>query len=462
MASQMAIKVISFTFTILIVRTLGADAFGQYAAINAFGALFVVVADLGLGIFAVREVSRHRDSTHGESIVSGLYGNVTVLRLSFAILTQRPWVMVGAIAVNGLGLILYGAQGAAEAVGGGMERLDIAAKARVVYQLGFVILGAITLYLGWGYFGLIVANIVSIALLTYLCMRGVRQLGIRPGKPDPKLWPALLRASLPFALIGFALGLSYKFDTVLLDITRGSREVAYYNAAYNLIFSAVVLSNVINVALYPSLTRQAVTAPDSLPRIYERIIRYLLVVALPIAIGIGLTANKLVPFLFKDSFLPAADALRVLIWVVPLMYMTEFLGYVVLISGREKLVVRAVLISTSVNVLANLVVVPRYGFMGAAVMTVITELILVCQYVWILRDQLSRMDAGLAVLRPLLAAAAMGATIFLLGSQHVFVELIVSGAVYVGLLFALRVLGQDELHLIRSMRTGRAAALSKS
>ena len=62
MAAQLTIKVLSFGFTVLIVRQLGAADFGQYAAVLAFGGLFVFVADLGLSPYAVREVARWRDT----------------------------------------------------------------------------------------------------------------------------------------------------------------------------------------------------------------------------------------------------------------------------------------------------------------------------------------------------------------------------------------------------------------
>ncbi len=47
-AAQVTIKVLSFGFSVLIVRRLGAQVFGQYATVTAFAALFLFIADLDL------------------------------------------------------------------------------------------------------------------------------------------------------------------------------------------------------------------------------------------------------------------------------------------------------------------------------------------------------------------------------------------------------------------------------
>ncbi len=470
MVAQLAIKVLSFGFTVLIVRQLGAADFGQYAAVLAFGGLFVFIADLGLSPYAVRQVARWRDAPDGPEQVSALFGNLLALRFLLALLaallliitawlTGRPPVMIGAIALGTLGLIMYSVQGTSDGMLAGFERLDLSAGAKVLYQIIFVSIGALALLFGYGYYGLIGANLVGIALMTVACWRGARWLGLRPGRITPAGWPALLRASLPFGIIGFTLGLSYKFDSVLLNIFRGDTETGYYNAAYNLVFATAVLSNVINTALYPSLTRQAATGPEALPAIYARTLRYLMLLALPIAVGAATLAGQIVPFLFKAAYLPAVPALQIVIWVVPLMYCSEFLGYVVLIRGQERSAARAIVTSTSINVLLNLVLVPMFGFIGAAIMTVITEAILVSQYLWMLRTEMRQLDWGNIVLRPLLAALVMGGTVLALQFLPLLLNIAIGALVYGALLLLLGVVGRDELRFVRSLRR-RAEAVS--
>lgn len=467
MAAQMVIKVLSFGFSVLIVRNLGAEAFGQYAAVGAFGSLFIFIADLGLSPYAVREVARLRDQPGGLEKIEALFGNITVLRLLLSViagalmlfsawLTGRPLVMIGAIALNVVSLLLYAIEGSSEAILSGFERLDITSSAKVLNQLGFVILGAVLLLAGLGYYGLILANLAAVALMTWLCWTGIKMLKVRLAKIDRASWLNLLRLSLPFGIVGFALGLSYKFDSVLLNIFRSDAETGYYNAAYNLVFSAALLSNVINTALYPSLTRRASSSSVELHQTYARAWRYLLVFAFPIAVGGSVLAGQIVPFLFKDGYLPAIPALQIIIWTVPLIYTSEFLGYVVVINNQERKVAQAVLFSTGFNVLVNLLMVPRFGFVAAAITTVVTEAVLVSQYLWHLRDFIKKMNLQQNVLKPFVAAVLMGCVSLILQAYvPLLVNVAVSGAIYLGLLIALNVIGRDELGFLRELRSNK-------
>jgi O-antigen/teichoic acid export membrane protein len=464
MAAQVAIKVLSFVFSVFIVRNLGVDIYGQYSAVLAFGVTFSFIGDLGLSPYLVREVARLRDTPDGLEKAQALYGNVLALRLILSVLatilvtgtawlTHRPLIMVAAIAINSLSLLLYGVWGASDATLAGFERLDISSGAKVVNQLVFVVLGAGVLFLRLGYIGLVLANVMGVAGMTYVCWQNVRRLGVHSSRPEPGLWWALLRASIPFGVITLALGLSYKFDSVLLNITRGDAETGFYNAAYNLVFSAVLISNVVNTALYPSLARRTADPAHDLGGIYDRAFRYLMLISMPIAAGIWALAGQIVPFLYTREYAATIPALQVIIWVVPLMFTTEFLGYIVVISNREKLAARSIVISTTVNVLANLILIPRYGYIAAAWMTVITEAILALQYLWLLRSQLASIAWKSSLARPLIAALLMSVVVVALRHWVPLFANVTAGALLYGLLcLALGAVGREDLAFVRRLR----------
>lgn len=464
MMAQVAIKALSFAFSVLIVRNLGADAFGQYTAVLAFGTVFAIFSDLGLAPYAVRQIARWRNLPDGAEQTGRLYGNMLALRLLLAVatslaliatawLTNRPVLMIGAIAINSTTLLLYGVQGSSESVLAGFERLDLTAGVKVLNQLVFVAVGTLALVAGLGYYGLILANVIGVALMAWVSWQAVRRLGVRPQRVVTADWRKLLRASLPFGVIGLALGLSYRFDSVLLNIFRSDAETGYYNAAYNLVFSAVLVSNVFNAALYPSVTRQATVAPGALPKIYGRALRYLLVMSLPIAIGGWALADRIIPFLFDEAYRPAIPAFQIIIWVTPLMFASELLGYIVVIDDKENRAARAILVSTGLNVVMNLLLVPALGFVAAAVMTVVTEAVLVGQYLWLQRAMLRRLDWGRTLVRPLIAALTMGAAVLALRPYLDFPVNVAAGvAVYAVLLIALGVVGRDELRFVRGAR----------
>jgi O-antigen/teichoic acid export membrane protein len=462
LAAQLTIKLLSFAFSVLIVRHLGADSYGQYSAVLAFGGLFVFIGDLGLSQYAVRQVARWRDAEAGPERIDALFGSVLVLRLVLSVLaavllvaaawlTGRPPVMVGAIALGTLGLVMYAVQGTSDGILAGFERLDLTAVARVLNQLTFVVAGGAALWLGAGYYGLVGANLAAVVLMTIFCWWAVRWLGVRPRGALARTWPDLLRRSAPFGVIGFTLGISYRFDVVLLNIFRGDAETGYYTAAYNLVFAAALLSNVLNTALFPSLTRLAASAPEHLPRVYQRTLRYLLVLALPITLGGTALADQLIPALFTAAYEPATLALRVLIWATPLMFASEFLGYVVVIQGHERRVARAIVLSTALNATCNLLLVPRFGFVSAAVLTVMTEAVLVGQYVWLLRTVLQRIDLRMVIVRPLLAGLGMLTVLVCVHGAPLLLSFAAGALSYISMVLMLGVVGPDEAQFARDV-----------
>lgn len=467
LAAQVAIKALSFAFNVLVIRQLGAGEYGQYTAVGAFGAVFVFVADLGLSPYAVREFARWRNQPDALRRSTQLYSNIIWLRLGLSVLsslltltaawlTGRPLEMIGAIALNSLGLLMYAVQGTAEATLSGFERLDLVSGVRVVNQLVFVVAGGFALWYGFGYYGLIVANLLAIGLMTYVSWRAVKRLEVTFAWPRPADWLGLLRASLPFGLIGLALGLSYRFDTVLLNIYRTDVETGYYNAAYNLVFSAAVFSNVLNTALYPSLTRQMAEDSSRLSPIAERVLRFLLLLALPIAVGACALAGPAVTFLYDSGYGPTSMALAIVIWAVPFMYLSEFLGYVVVIQGLERRVARAVLVSSSFNVLLNLLLVPRFGLAAAAVMTVLTEVVLVAQHSYTLRAMVKQFNWLETLGRPLLAALVMGGVVWALADVLPFLAVVAIGVAVYGLAVLLfGAVGRSDLEFLRRARRGK-------
>jgi O-antigen/teichoic acid export membrane protein len=197
-------------------------------------------------------------------------------------------------------------------------------------------------------------------------------------------------------------------------------------------------------------------SPLKLPQIMERGLRYLMVAALPIAVGVFVLADKLVVLLFKSDFTPAVPVLQIIIWTVPLMYASELLGYVVLISNRESRAARSVVVSTLFNVGFNLLLVPRFGFMAAAVMTVVTEAVLVGQHAWTLRSMMRQVNLVTSLLRPLAAAGVMGLLTWWLRAQvPLLANVALSAGAYALLLVLLRAIGSDELRAMRSLRAER-------
>ncbi len=454
-ATQVVLKILAFLFNVYIVRRLGAEHFGQYAAVMAFVAIFAILSDLGMAPYMLREIARERGN------VRWLLPNVVVLRMLLsggvvAVTTAAAYAlgkepdMVLGIFIGACGLFLYALQGPLDATLMAWERLDYTATFSLLSQVVFWGLGTLALLTGWGFVGLLLASLVSVGCLALL--EGwvvLRQLRLRELTLAPRRWGELVRAGLPFGISSMSFSLQGRFDTALMSIVLTDTIVGWYNVPLQLVHMSMLLAQSVCTAMFPSLTRAYSEDPQSIVGIVHRALKYLLMISLPIAVGTTIIAEPLTILLYTDEFLPSAPLLRILIWTVPLLFLAELMGALIMALKQEKAGARINIVNALISVALNLALVPTVGAMGAALATLSGRGIRVAQYWRLLGSELLVGKQGRELLRVVLAAGAMGAVLFLLRQQHLLLLIGVGALLYCAFLFAFRAIEPQELgHLL--------------
>jgi len=110
----------------------------------------------------------------------------------------------------------------------------------------------------------------------------------------------------------------------------------------------------------------------------------------------------------------SAIALAILIWFLPLSFFNGLTQYVLIAIGRQARITLAFVFAAVFNVGANLLLIPRYGYVAAAVVTILSEVVLLVPFLFALRGRVRAGPVLLAALRPVPAAAVL-AVLLLLG-----------------------------------------------
>lgn len=458
MTAQVAIRMLSVLFSIAVIRRFGRDTFGQYSAALAFVSLFSVLSDLGLGAWGVRAVAQNRDRTNAlvaqVASIRLLLSTVTGLVIVGSAMLLYPPHYVLAIAVATCTLFLFSVNGAFDMAWLGHERLDISSTISVINQIAFVTIGTVVLVMHGGVIALLLASLGALAIATAASWHMARRwLALGAARPVVREWWPLVRGCAPIGAVQISLLISYKVDAVLLSVFRDSGAVGVYAVAYNLIFSLMLFSHSVNLALFPALSR---AADDSraLARLVEQAMKYLLVVATPIAFGGVLLAPQLIRALYTDAYTQSAVVLQIVIWVLPLMFLTEFLGYFATAIHRERSMGQAALIMAGANVALNLICIPLFGIWAAAIITVITEIIFLAEYLWFLRDRGAIGALCALAWRPVLASIAMCASVVFVSRSALPLAIGVGAAVYGGMIVLLGGVTPAELAALRRPRAG--------
>lgn len=450
------LKGINFVFHVFVVRRLGDDRFGQYSIVLAFVGIFQIFAELGMSQYVMREVARDR------SKAQTLFWNLVVLRVLLALLAMvgipLAAVRVGYSPELVLGIFIYTVSFLLSAIGMPLaalltadERLGYVSAIDVIAQIVFIIFGSIFLFSGLGFIWLIVASLISLLPRILIGAWALRYSAFRalPFQIDVRSWPRLVRAGLPFGIISLMLSIAFSIDTVMLSQFASEEVVGWYNVAYRLIFSLMIFFGGFQTAIVPSLSRVYVNNPLEVQRWYHASVKMILLMSLPITVGGMLTAFPLIRFLYTEEFLPAALALQILIWDVPVLMFAAFCGDMTTIITEERSAARIYTINTIANVLLNWLFIPRFGLVGAALVTVVTDVISALQFHFLLRRKLNLPNMTWVAVRISLASLLMAIPVWFTINLHLFVVILVGVVTYTVLIFAFQVLTKQELALFR-------------
>ncbi len=235
-----------------------------------------------------------------------------------------------------------------------------------------------------------------------------------------------------FTLLGLVL---YNIDLLMLRVLGGEAAAGHYAAAYVLISFCANLMIAYAHTVLPALAGAAPPTP-AMAATYNTALVTALAVTVPVAAGGALVAPLVIGLLFGAAYAPAATALQVLVLAVPIGALREVAVAALIARQRERALLRVNLVTTVVNVSLNLVVIPRYGLVGAAWATVASEVVRLGLASLAARRLIPGKTPVAALAKCLLAGAGMAAAVAVLGLRESLLAVVVGGLVYPGLLLA--------------------------
>ena len=191
---------------------------------------------------------------------------------------------------------------------------------------------------------------------------------------DMKFWKRILPEALPFALTGLFVTIYFYIDSVLLSVMKGAEAVGLYNAPYRLIMVLVFIPTVTSTAIFPAMSRFHGTAQDTFRLIYKRYFKYMAIVAVPLGVGTTLLAGQIITLIFGVAYGNSAIALQILIWATVFIFLTAAFLRLFETSNRQMIVTKITAVGMVENVALDLLLIPRFSYVGASLATAATEL----------------------------------------------------------------------------------------
>lgn len=377
--ARILIALLGYVATIIIVKHTSATVYGQYALIFSVLGLIGVVFDLQMGRVIYRALAEDKDpaaiagSYLQLRLVIGVVGYV--LALVVAIAGQYPHRVVVGMSVAALTLITGELLNPARVVLTSRRLFVVTGLTGVFGQVVQVLL---VLAIALGDVGPVlvtfsaaaVVNDLVVAALQYRALAGAFRIRVRPQLAMWRAWTA----EIALLAVGGALTVAYyRVDMIMLSKLGTFASVGYYSLGDK--FSGLLgyLPLAYAGVAVPSLVNSyAHDRPQ-----FHRVFRHSMVLGVATAVGLAVLAlsfvSPAVQLLYGSRYAQIDAATRWLAVGEAMHFVTIFCFITLQAAGRNRGYPAIVFGALLANVLVNLVVIPRYDYLGAAVVTAGTE-----------------------------------------------------------------------------------------
>jgi O-antigen/teichoic acid export membrane protein len=441
--------------TALLARTLGDVLYGQWSTIFVVLGLVGYLMNFGMEGVVVREASREP-----ERELEWL-GSMLTLRLILIV----PVVLVAAGAIVLLqrseqmlvaGLILLTTMPFS-----GVGVLGMIFQLRVRNIVPMLVLtlrsvlwgGAVVIiyFNGGSMVELAIAMAATNAIGSLVQMFAARRVVGQWLAPTRKHIGTLLRVGVPLGLSGVLVIFYARIDQVIVFVIAGSRSAGLYGAVYGVLDQSHFVPVSVLTTLAPIIAAAWPADRERLLRTVRLAAEFMAISSLGALAFACVASSQIIHLIFGPDFAEAAPALPVLGAAFVFICFGYLNGNLLVVMGLQKRLLRISLIALVVNLIGNFILVPIMGFMGAAWMTLFTEVVVFGASLVLIQGTFQLRSLGLGrILRTVVAATVLGGVLgaLELAGASLAVLIVAACFCYPALLFGLRALDLDDVRVL--------------
>ena len=444
---QIGSRLLRLVLVIYAARLLGATEYGVFSYALAVAGFLTAFSDFGLTAFITRESARdpeRRTFYIATSLALKLsfvtLGSLLIFLLikllptdSLNELSKAWWIVIILFAADTLRSFFTG-------IIRSFEKMEAEAGLSIATNALLLIIGG----------GFLLIFKTSTALLTGYALASVLGLLIFTiylrnelkgwlSHIEKNLFRPILTEAWPFGALMVLNTILLSTDTLMLGSFRTITEVGWYSAAQRVIIFTAMFAGFWAVSLFPALSRAAKEDKADFAHLFQKGLTVVTYLALPICVGGVITSGGLISTLFGEQYSAATLPLMILMLMIPFTFSSAVLNNGMFALGRQKSSAQILLTAAILNILLNLLLIPKWGMVGAAVTTVTTQALSTIMSWWVIQREVTFTILGRLGI-PFISVVVMGAGTFYLQNAGVPLWLVVmAGAiVYGGSLYLLK------------------------
>lgn len=360
---------------IVAARMLGVSGLGVFSYAIALGGFLTFFEDAGIATFVTRSFAKNEHDKHI------IFGTAFVLKVLLGIVAFLFFIGIGPLVstvpasrviIPVIAFLMFcdALRNFFFSITRAEQRMHVDAKVQiitntliVVLGVGFMTLSPTPLALAWGY---AIGSFVGTVIMFFVIKNYLPNLRKTFSR---KLFNEIFFAAWPFTVLAISNVLIFNTDTLFLGYYGTTTDVGLYAAASRVVQMFYILASLFATSTFPALVQKTNNQLDLVNAVKKSLL-LMVGVAIPLTIIMVFGAPLIMNILFGASFAIGAPILTILgLSYIPVFLLSP-LNNIILALDKQKQFVFANIIGVIVNIALDVILIPRYQGVGAAIASV--------------------------------------------------------------------------------------------
>ena len=458
LVSQIIASVCGFIWTILMARYLGVDNYGIFGFATSLTGILAITIDFGISNHIVRHIATDYDSApkylgNALPLKSIFSVGTIIITLIILILMQANELVITVTLLFTIEMILKSYIGTLNGSFQAFEEGKYQGIGNTILHVLLLIFILLTIFTDLGLIGIaisyIIANLIALIYEYYVLKKHV----IKPKfELDADFCKKITLLAIPFAVTSLLYNVYYSIDIVMLTNMVGNYPTGIYNATYKLISVLTIFYSVYTAVIFPVMIKFFKNDEKMLLISFEKSIKYLMLIIIPLAVATVVYSTDIIHFIYGHEYDASSSVLSILIWTVCLLFISGAANTLLNASHKEVTVTKIYAMAAIFNIVLNLFMIPYLSYNGAAITTVLSDVLIVILQAYVIYRLGHRPNKKLYydLLKIIAGSAVLGIALYLL-NLNMWVALPVGIIIYFAVMYLIRFFDDDDKYVIREI-----------
>ena len=188
-------------------------------------------------------------------------------------------------------------------------------------------------------------------------------------------------------MAGFFHLIYFQLDIVLVGYLIGSKAAGFYSTSFIILTAIYMLPLAIyQKFLLPKIHRWSKSDKQKLYFVYQQGFKLMLLLGVLSAILVIILSPQLLPWLFGDDYFPTVNLLMILALSIPFRFLISNSGSILNTRDNMQSKIKAMIAIAIINLVLNLIFIPKYGAISSAIIMVTCEILLYLIYAKLVKN----------------------------------------------------------------------------